>query len=91
MNPIQHARVSARRWGGVPDDYVAVHALIDSTKMLCTDNRHRILHTFWAVQEVVIPVFGHTMHNSAGREVDIKDICEKTICCPIFSIALFPR
>ncbi|MDO9569181.1 MAG: hypothetical protein Q7J58_07350 [Hydrogenophaga sp.] len=90
MNPIQHARVSARRWGGVPDDYVAIHALIDSTKMLCTDNRHRILHTFWAVQEVVIPVFGHTMHNSAGREVDIKDICEKDHLLPDFQHRFIP-
>jgi hypothetical protein len=90
MNPIQHARLSARRRGGVPDDYVAVHALIDSTKMLCSDNRHRILHTFWAVQEVVIPVFGHTLHNSDGREVDIKDLCEKDHLLPDFQHRFIP-
>lgn len=90
MNPIQHARLSARRRGGVPDDYVAVHALIDSTKMLCSDNRHRILHTFWAVQEVVIPVFGHTLRNSDGREVDIKDLCEKDHLLPDFQHRFIP-
>lgn len=90
MNPIQHARVSARRRGGVPEDYVAVHALIDSTKMLCSDNRHRILHTFWAVQEVVIPVFGHTLRNSAGREVDVKDLCEKDHLLPDFQHRFIP-
>ena len=77
MNPIQHARLSARRRGGEPEDYVDIHALIDSTKMLCSDNRHRILHTFWAVQEIVIPVFGHTINNSAGQSIDVKDLCEK--------------
>ncbi len=90
MNPIQHARLSARRRGGVPEDYVAVHALIDSTKMLCSDNRHRILHTFWAVQEVVIPVFGHTLRNSEGREVDIKDLCEKDHLLPDFQHRFIP-
>lgn len=90
MNPIQHARLSARRRGGVPDDYVAIHALIDSTKMLCSDNRHRILHTFWAVQEVVIPVFGHTLRNSEGREVDIKDLCEKDHLLPDFQHRFIP-
>jgi hypothetical protein len=90
MNPIQHARMSANRRGGVPEDYVAVHALIDSTKMLCSDNRHRILHTFWAVQEIVIPVFGHTLRNSAGREVDIKDLCEKDHLLPDFQNRFIP-
>lgn len=90
MNPIQHARFSARRRGGVPEDYVAVHALIDSTKMLCSDNRHRILHTFWAVQEIVIPIFGHTLRNSAGREVDIKDLCEKDHLLPDFQNRFIP-
>lgn len=90
MNPIQHARLSARRRGGAADDYVAVHALIDSTKMLCSDNRHRILHTFWAVQEVVIPVFGHTLRNSDGREVDIKDLCEKDHLLPDFQHRFIP-
>lgn len=58
--------------------------------MLCSDNRHRILHTFWAVQEVVIPVFGHTLRNSAGREVDIKDLCEKDHLLPDFQNRFIP-
>ena len=47
MNPVQHANISVKRRGGELEDYIDIHALIDSTKMLCTDNRHRILHTFW--------------------------------------------
>jgi hypothetical protein len=90
MNPIQHARVSARRRGGIPEDYVAIHALIDSTKMLCSDNRHRILHTFWAVQEIIIPIFGHTIKNSDGKEIDVKDICEKDHLLPDFQNRYIP-
>jgi hypothetical protein len=77
MNPVQHALISQKRRGGEVEDYLDIHALIDSTKMLCTDNRHRILHTFWGVQEVIIPIFGHTFTNSAGKAVEVKDLCEK--------------
>lgn len=47
MNAMQHARISAKRWGGEPEDYYEIHAFIDSTKSLCSDARHRVLHTLW--------------------------------------------
>jgi hypothetical protein len=77
MNPVEHARLSQKRRGGALEDYLAIHALIDSTKMLCSDNRHRILHTFWGVQEIIIPIFGHHFDNSAGKSIAVKDLCEK--------------
>lgn len=77
MNTLKHAQISARRYGGVPDDYFAIHQFIDSTKSLCSDNRHRIFHTLWAVNEIVLPIFGHTLINSDGKVVDVKDLCEK--------------
>ncbi|ENV17904.1 DUF6915 family protein [Acinetobacter guillouiae] len=77
MNAMQHARISAKRWGGEAEDYYQIHAFIDSTKSLCSDARHRILHTLWGVNSVVIPVFGHSLQNSAGKSIDIKDLCER--------------
>ena len=77
MNSTMHCRISARRWGGVEDDYREIHDLIDSTKVLCADNRHRILHTMWGVNEVIVPIFGHTLINSDGKEVNVKDMCER--------------
>lgn len=77
MNSMKHAQISARRRGGQPSDYLAIHQFIDSTKNLCSDNRHRIFHTMWAVNEIVLPIFGHTLINSDGIEIDIKDVCEK--------------
>ncbi len=77
MNSIKHAQISARRRGGQPSDYIAIHQFIDNTKNLCSDNRHRIFHTMWAVNEIVLPMFGHVLVNSDGAEVDIKDVCEK--------------
>ena len=77
MNSIKHAQISARRRGGIPEDYIDIHQFIDSTKNLCSDNRHRIFHTMWAINEIVLPIFGHQISNSDGREVDVKDLCEK--------------
>lgn len=77
MNAMQHARISVKRWGGEPEDYYEIHSFIDSTKSLCSDARHRILHTLWGVNSVVVPVFGHSIENSAGKSIDIKDLCER--------------
>jgi hypothetical protein len=90
MNPVQHANISVKRRGGELEDYIDIHALIDSTKMLC-DNRHRILHTFWGVQEVIIPIFGHHFENSAGNSIEVKDLVKKIICSLISIIVLFQR
>lgn len=77
MNSIKHAQISARRRGGVAEDYIDIHQFIDSTKNLCSDNRHRIFHTLWAVNEIVLPIFGHQIINSDGNMIDVKDLCEK--------------
>jgi hypothetical protein len=77
MNPGKHCMISAKRWGGNPDDYYEIHSFIDHTKSLCSDMRHRILHTLWGVNHIVIPIFGHTFINSDGKEVDVKDMCER--------------
>ena len=77
MNAMQHARISAKRWGGEAEDYYEVHCFIDSTKSLCSDARHRILHTLWGINSVVVPIYGHSLLNSAGKSVDLKDLCER--------------
>lgn len=77
MNAMQHARISAKRWGGEPEDYYEIHAFIDSTKSLCSDARHRVLHTLWGINSVVVPIFGHSLVTSTGKSVDVKDLCER--------------
>ena len=77
MNPRQHCRISVRKRGGVEEDYYPIHAFIDSTKSLCADGRHRILHTHWAIHYLLIPIFGHTFVNADGKHVDVKDLCER--------------
>lgn len=46
MRPYQHAVSSAVIFGGQWNDYVSIHEFIDSTKVACSDIRHRmILHS----------------------------------------------
>jgi hypothetical protein len=76
VDPQRHANLSARRRGGSPDDYYALHAFFDTTKELCSDNRHRLLHNMWGIRRVVIPLFGAKLETSGGPSVATKDVCE---------------
>lgn len=57
--PIVHARSSARRFGGVAEDYLGIHDLLDSSKSTFPDNRHRALtHNSWFFF-IMERIFGH--------------------------------
>ena len=90
MNAVKHAELSVRRLGGDVEDYLSIHDLIDSTKILCADNRHRILHTLWGVHHVIIPIVGHTVTNSRGRRVNVKDLCERDHILPDYRGRFIP-
>jgi hypothetical protein len=48
--PLIHAISSARRFGGVAENYVAIHDYMDSSKSTVSDNRHRVLtHQGWFI------------------------------------------
>jgi hypothetical protein len=58
-HPIVHAESSVRKWGGTVEDYLPIHDLLDSSKAVFSDNRHRALtHNSWFIF-VVEKVFGH--------------------------------
>lgn len=56
--PSVHARLSAERFGGRPEDYRALHALLEISRLHLPDPRHRVLlHTTLGV-ETVEAIFG---------------------------------
>ncbi|MEN0063474.1 MAG: hypothetical protein AAGA48_15085 [Myxococcota bacterium] len=75
MDPHRHATLSASRHGGDPEDYWPLHHLMDATKELCSDNRHRLLHNLWGIRQVVIPLVGPVIE-AAGRTVRTKTVLE---------------
>jgi hypothetical protein len=76
MKPYQHAKNSAKKYGGVPEDYQAVHDFFDSSKATLADTRHRaLLHSTFGIF-VLERVFGPTITNSDGRKVCVRDLGE---------------
>lgn len=78
-----HAQVSARHFGGVPEDYLAIHEFIDSSKKTIADPRHRSMYHNttgpWLVQEI----FGHfitiTDKDGQPKQVLTLEIAENHI------------
>lgn len=79
MKPYIHARCSRRNFGGVENDYLAIHDFIDSSKMCMPDMRHRaILHSSFGIF-IAEKVFGTYIVNSDGKVVQVRDIAEKHV------------
>lgn len=80
--PMIHAQSSARKYGGVPEDYLPIHNLMDSSKGAMADARHRALtHNSWFLQPdgILERIFGTTITNSDGRKVSVRDIGEQHV------------
>lgn len=78
--PWIHALSSARKFGGNPEDYIAIHNLMDSSKATVADSRHRALtHNSWFVGTVLELVFGVVITNSVGKRVSVRDIGEQHV------------
>lgn len=74
-----HAESSARKWGGVPEDYQAIHDWFDATKEHFADCRHRALrHHSEGIFEAE-RLFGITITNSDGRTVPVRYIGEQHV------------
>lgn len=90
MNSVIHSQISVRKRGGKIEDYLPIHDFMDSTKELCSDNRHRILHTIWGIRRVIVPLFGHSIINSDGKTINVKDLCEQDHILPDYQNRFIP-
>jgi hypothetical protein len=79
-NPVYHAKSSARKYGGIWEDYYGIHAFMDSSKACVPDARHRSMfhHSFGIY--VTERVFGPMWKiESTGREVPTRQIAEQHV------------
>jgi hypothetical protein len=74
-----HAVSSARKWGGKPEDYRAVHDWLDGSKLIIADFRHRALRHHAEGCFAAEALFGLTVKNSIGRDVPVRMIAEQHI------------
>lgn len=78
-HPYHHAVSSARRYGGTPEDYIAIHSWFDESKAFIADVRHRALRHHAEGIFMCEKIFGVTVRNSAGREVPVRFIGEQHV------------
>ncbi len=79
MKPYLHAKSSVVKYGGEPEDYLAIHSFMDSTKAAVPDVRHRcVLHSSFGCF-IVEKVFGTNITNSDGKLVSVRDVAEDHI------------
>lgn len=78
MNAWFHAMSSARKWGGTPEDYLAIHEFIDSSKQIIGDVRHRSLYHHTAGVYLCQRIFGDTLQIGRKR-VPVRLIAERHI------------
>jgi hypothetical protein len=74
-----HAVSSARKFGGVPADYQAIHDWLDRSKEIVADFRHRALRHHAEGCFAAEAIFGVTITTSAGRQVPVRLIAEQHI------------
>ena len=74
-----HAKSSAKKFGGHPADYLAIHDFLDSSKAAYADFRHRaLLHNTFGIF-ICEKIFGHVVVNSEGKEVPVRVIAEQHV------------
>ena len=73
-----HAISSAKKYGGVPEDYIDIHNLLDSCKSAVGNNAHRLFtHNSWFINTILPQCFGRRRQNSEGKYYNVKDIGEQ--------------
>ena len=78
-HPLFHAKSSARKYGGKPDDYLAIHNWFDESKSYMGDVRHRALRHHAEGIFLCEKLFGVSITNSDGREVPVRFIGEQHV------------
>jgi hypothetical protein len=77
MDALYHARSASRKWGGAPEEYLAIHEWFDESAAHVNDLRHRVIrHHSLGVAEA-IQRFGRMLTLSNGKSVPVKQIAER--------------
>lgn len=92
MKPLIHSKISVKKFGGEPSDYIDIHNWFDQTKGHIPDSRHRlILHNSFGIMlceqifgTLIIDKCGNIVKmpyiiNSDGNQISIRDISEQHV------------
>lgn len=84
-----HALSSVRKWGGLPEDYLALHQWFDQSKAILADPRHRALRHHAEGIFMLETLFGATIVNADGRIVPVRLVGEQHVREDLGSIPSF--
>lgn len=79
MNPYHHALSSVKKWGGRPEDYIAIHSWFDESKSYMADVRHRALRHHAEGIFMCEKIFGPTIINSEADVIPTRFIGEQHV------------
>ncbi len=74
MKPLQHAQISAKKYGGSWSDYIELHSFLDSSKATCAHFKHRFLLHHAEGIELAVRLFGDQIINSKGQTIPIRQV-----------------
>lgn len=78
-HPLHHAQSSTRKYGGKPEDYLAIHNWFDASKSAMGNFRHRALrHHAFGIFECE-EKFGVAIVNSDGKTIPVRFIAEQHV------------
>jgi hypothetical protein len=78
-HPMQHAKSSVKKWGGVIEDYLKYHEWFDETKAWVGHSKHRLFrHHSEGIFECE-RVFGKSFENSDGVTVYTRYVGEQHV------------
>ena len=78
-HPEQHAVSSARKFGGIPEDYVEIHEWFDATKAWVGHSKHRMFrHHSEGIFECE-KIFGTYLLNSDNKKVYTRYVGEQHV------------
>ncbi len=76
MKPLQHAKNSVNKYGGILEDYLSIHSWFDQTKAHVPEMKHRLfLHNSFGIF-LCEQQFGIYITNSDGKKVDVRSLGE---------------
>lgn len=78
-HPYHHARSSVKKWGGVVEDYLAIHQWFDDSKAILADFRHRALRHHAEGIFMAERLFGVTLTLSSGRVIPTRWVGEQHV------------
>lgn len=86
MKPFDHAELSAKKFGGIYEDYIEIHKWFDQFRYSVANPLHRMfLHNSVGIM-ICEQVFGDFIENSNKKKIAVRDIAEHHILLDVGEI-----